>query len=281
MLRKLIWPGLVLVVAAGVAGCFQRASDDSQDDSSKPAPAVKSNGNGNEEHAHKPGEHGGRITNIGQDNYHAEVVVEKGGALRLHILGKDESKIQEVEIQELTAYLQAEGDAEAVPVVLKADPQADDAKGKTSQFAGKLPAALKGRMISGSAHIKIAGERYRFQIPAAEDDHADAAPPRAVSKEEKALFLTPGGIYTAEDIKANGTLTASQKFARFKPAHDRNPKPGDKICPITRTLANPACTWIVGGKTYTFCCPPCVSDFLKLAKEEPDKIKEPGEYVKK
>jgi hypothetical protein len=278
MLRKLILPGVVLAAAVSVAGCFKSASDDPKNDSLGPAPAVKS-GEHDQEHAHKPGQHGGRITNIGQDNYHAEVVIEKGGTLRLHILGKDETKIQEVEVQELTAYLQGEGDTEAMPVVLKAEPQADDAMGKTSQFAGQLPAALQGRTISGSAHIRIAGQRYRFSIPAAGDEHADAAPPKVVTKEEKELFLTPGGIYTAEDIKANGNQTASQKFAKFKPAHDRNPKPGEKICPITRTKANPACTWIVGGKTYTFCCPPCVSDFLKLAKEAPERIKEPAAYV--
>src|SRR5262249_39697994 len=138
--------------------------------------------------------------------------------------------------------------------------------------------ALQKGTVSGSAHIKIAGERYRFVIPPATDEH-EAAPPKAASEDEKKLFLRPGGIYTAADIKANGNQTAAQKFAGFKPAHDRDPKPGEKICPITRTKANPACTWIVGGKTYTFCCPPCVSDFLKLAKEEPEKIKEPEAYV--
>jgi hypothetical protein len=275
MVRKLFWAVLLLAAALFVAGCFNSASDSPKNDA--PEPAVKSN-NQNDEHAHKPGQHGGRITNIGQDNYHAEVVIEKGGVLRLHILGKDESKIQEVDVQELTAYLQGEGDAEAVPVVLKADPQPDDSKGKTSQFAGPLPNTLKGRSVSGSAHIKIAGERFRFPIPPATDEHAE---PKEVTADEKDLFLTPGGIYTEADIKANGRLTAAQKFAKFKPAHDRKPKPGDQICPITRTKANPACTWIVGGKTYTFCCPPCVSEFIKLAKESPESIKEPSEYVKK
>ena len=58
-----------------------------------------------------------------------------------------------------------------------------------------------------------------------------------------------------------------------------NPKPGDKICPITDTKANPKCTWIVGGKTYQFCCPPCIDEFVRLAKENPDKVKDPEEYV--
>ena len=64
-------------------------------------------------------------------------------------------------------------------------------------------------------------------------------------------------------------------------SHDRKPKAGDKICPITRTKANPNITWVVGGKTYEFCCPPCVDEFVKTAKEHPEEIKEPGSYVKK
>jgi len=106
-------------------------------------------------------------------------------------------------------------------------------------------------------------------------------PPRAGVDEKQQLFLTPGGKYTAEDIKANGKMTAAQKYAGFRPSHDPNPKPGDKICPITDTKANPKCTWIVGGKTYQFCCPPCIEEFVRLAKENPDKIKNSEDYVQK
>jgi YHS domain-containing protein len=59
------------------------------------------------------------------------------------------------------------------------------------------------------------------------------------------------------------------------------PKPGDKICPVTMTKANPKCAWVVGGKTYEFCCPPCVDEFVKLAKENPNDVKAPGAYIKR
>ena len=39
-------------------------------------------------------------------------------------------------------------------------------------------------------------------------------------------------------------------------------------------------TWIVGGKPYEFCCPPCVDEFLKTAKQNPTALKNPDEYVK-
>jgi hypothetical protein len=76
-------------------------------------------------------------------------------------------------------------------------------------------------------------------------------------------------------------MTASQKYRGRMAAHDLNPKAGDKLCPITLTKANDKFTWVVGGKRYEFCCPPCVDEFVRLAKEQPDEVREPQEYVKK
>jgi len=60
-----------------------------------------------------------------------------------------------------------------------------------------------------------------------------------------------------------------------------NPKQGDRICPITETKANPKFTWVVDGKSYEFCCPPCVDEFVKTAKASTDPLPEPETYVKK
>jgi hypothetical protein len=106
-------------------------------------------------------------------------------------------------------------------------------------------------------------------------------PAKVNDEEERKLYLTPGGKYTEADIKANGGVTASQKFRGFVARHDLKPKPGDRICPITLTKANPACAWVVGGKRYEFCCPPCVDEFVNAAKESPEELKEPEDYVKK
>ena len=101
----------------------------------------------------------------------------------------------------------------------------------------------------------------------------------AGSDVERTILLLPGGIYTAEDIKANGHLTASEKYKNFQAVHDYAPGPNDKLCPITRTKANPKCTWIINGKVYEFCCPPCITEFVKLAKEKPQEIREPKFYT--
>ena len=100
-----------------------------------------------------------------------------------------------------------------------------------------------------------------------------------ISEYEKELFLTPAGKYTMEDILANENLTRSQKFKDYISAHNPQPKKGDRICPISLTKANPSCTWIIGGKSYQFCCPFCIDEFLTLAKKSPEQIKDPEHYT--
>jgi hypothetical protein len=234
-----------------------------------------------EEHAHKPGSHNGLIVEIGRDNYHAEAVFEKDGVLRLHTLGKDETRPQEVEVQTLRAFAKPVGGTESMAFTLQAEPQPGDPEGKTTQFVGTLPAELRGSKVEVTVpSITIAGERFRFFIPAGGDGH-DKMPPKVASDAERQLYLTPGGMYTEADIEANGRRTASQAFEGMMPSHDARPKPGDKVCPISETKANEKFTWVVGGQTYEFCCPPCVDEFVKLAKEHPEAVKPPSEYVKK
>lgn len=237
------------------------------------------------EHAHKAGAHGGIITSLGRDSYHVEAVFEKGGVLRLYMLGNDETKVQEVKLQKLVAYVKASDGNEAVAVEIKAQPTKEDTEGTTSTFVGQLPKELAGRNVDVTVpSIRIGAERFRLGFTSAPQSHEEAAMPGKVSDEaERQLYLKPGGLYTEADIKANGNMTASEKFKGFRAKHDLHPKPGDKICPVTLTLANPACTWIIGGKTYEFCCPPCVDNFLELAKnpETAKDVKDPAEYVKR
>jgi len=112
-------------------------------------------------------------------------------------------------------------------------------------------------------------------------DGGDDMPAGVDADEERTLYLTPGGLYTEADIKANGSVTASEKYKGKMAKHDMKPKAGDKICPITMTKANPKFTWIIGGKTYEFCCPPCIDEYVLLAKTSPKEVLDPSEYVKK
>lgn len=286
MVRRLVAFSSLAVVAASAAlyvGCTSDQQEAPKAGGSGPpqeAKATEPTKDG--EHGHKPGAHGGIIVEIGRDNYHAEAVFEKGGVLRLYTLGKDEAKVQEVESQILTAYVKAEGGTESAPIQLRPVPQEGDAKGQTSQFVGTLPSELTGQRVEVTIpSIRIGGERFRLGFKSAEEAHADGMPTKVNNEEERVLYLTPGGKYTEADIKANGNMTATQKFKGVMSSHDMKPKSGDKICPVTMTKANPKFTWVVGGKPYEFCCPPCVDEFVKTAKESPEEIKEPEDYVKK
>ncbi len=233
------------------------------------------------EHAHKAGAHGGTIFSIGADNYHAEVRFEKDGVVRLFMLGRDEVKIQEVERQTIQAYALAEGETESVALEIKPDPQPDDTPDKTSRFVGQLPERLRGKPVSLTVPLKIAGERFRPTFtPPRQGVHA-GMPQGMVrgSEKERELYLTPKGIYTADDIRANGNTVPSVKFAGVSWPHADDLKPGDKLCPVTNNKADTQCTWIVNSQKYEFCCAPCLDKFVGWAKNQPSKIKAPEAYV--
>lgn len=262
-----------LVVTATLAGCSQGSAANRG--------AASGSSSTTEAHAHLPGEHGGLIVPIGQDQYHVEPVFQADGSLRLYMLAANESQVLEVERQTVAAYVSQEHDARAVPVQFKPAPSPDDAAEKTSVFAAQLPDDFQKRPITVVVpSIRIAQTRYRFSFHSGAEG-ANEMPQSTSSQAARDLFLTPKGLYTAADIKANGSTTAAEKYRGFHSSHDFNPKPGDSICPVTHTKANPQCTWILGGKKYLFCCPPCIDEFVKLAREEPAKVKNPEDYVKR
>ncbi|MBC8134875.1 MAG: hypothetical protein H8F28_03195 [Fibrella sp.] len=104
---------------------------------------------------------------------------------------------------------------------------------------------------------------------------------KPLSAADKRLFLLPGGLYTESDIVANGSTSPYQKYASVIPMHDAKVNPGDAVCPISETKPNAKLPWVIGGKTYIFCCPPCIGEFLTKAKTTPSTVKSPEGYIKK
>lgn len=223
-----------------------------------------------------------QLVEIGPE-YRAEVHLSKKGELKLYTLTANLTEIQEVDVQTLAASVRRrDGSSDPAALPLEPMPQAGDSEGKTSRFAGTLSRQFLARAVVITVPITIERRRYRFSFLMTQDSHLeDEMPAKVVGAEEKTLFLTPGGKYTEADIKANGNMTPSQKYDVTGWPHDLKPSSGDKICPITLTKANPNCTWIIGGKKYEFCCPPCIDSFVDLAKTDPDRIKDPETYRKK
>jgi len=292
MLRTYLFPGLLglgFFAAATLAGCNQSETKEASPPPSehKDTATASSSHAGSDGHGHAAGAHGGTIVSLGSDSYHVEAIVNDAGEVRLYTLGNDETRVMDVEGQSLTGYVKAEGSTESAEIELKPEPQPGDKEGRTSLFVGKLPAGFGPQKLEVTVpNITIEGERFRLHFTAGDESHsadthgAASMPEKAGTAEERELYLTAGGIYTTEDIAANGNTVASAKFKGIRPKHDNEPQPGDKICPISLTKANPEFTWIVGGKPYQFCCPPCVDEFVAMAKESPEKIKDPPEYVK-
>lgn len=226
-------------------------------------------------------EHGGVIRAIG--DRHAEAVAERGGRVRLYVLDRDPSMLYPIPAPALSGEAQEDA-GEATALKLRAVAMDGDLPGSASCFVGELPPALRQRKVLLTVTIPMGrrGYRARFTLGDAAHGVGGSEMPAAVPADrESQLFLTPGGRYTAADIAANGRVTASEKFRDFVPVHEMNPKPGARICPITATGASAACSWVIRGETYQFCCPPCVQEFVKRAKEQPEKIAPAASYIKR
>jgi hypothetical protein len=223
-------------------------------------------------HGHRIGLHGGSVAALG-DDHHAELIVEDDGGLNVFILSRDERRVVPIERQSPRAYLHCEGSGEAIVMRLEPAPQGLDPPGMTSRFTAEVPTRLRGVLAAVTLpEVWVDGRTYRVRLEVDRPRDETVMPAGLGDDEARKLYLAPGGIYTAADIKANGGLTAAQKYRGFRSEHDFAPRPGDLICPITRTKANPQCVWIVGGKRYTFCCPPCIDEFVMRAKTTPEKI---------
>ncbi len=235
------------------------------------------------DHAHQRAPHGGVIVSTGDDgaHYHVEALVERGSTLKLYTFGEDLDETLRVDHQILTAQVKSDGGAEPIPVVLMPMPQSGDGEGKASRFFGKLPEALRGKPLT--VHVPafdLAGRQFQLDFTVnGPEKHGGGLPDRGDA--EEMFLLSVGGKYTQADIQANGGMTPSRRYSGFEADHDAKPRRGQRLCPISLTKANRKCSWNVNGKTYVFCCPPCIEEFVKRAKHEPQEINDPGMYVKR
>ncbi len=148
---------------------------------------------GDSEHGHVPGAHGGIMVSLGRDSYHVEAVVENGGAIRIYTLGKDESRVIDVESQTLKGFVKADGDADSKTIAFEPTPQDGDSAGKTSLFVGQLPKELVGRKLDVTIpNIRIDGERFRLGFQSGQEGHSSesAMPEKVADNAERELYLT-------------------------------------------------------------------------------------------
>lgn len=193
-------------------------------------------------HAHATTDRGlgghNHVVTLGDDEFHAEVVLATDGKLYLFTLGPNETTVQTVATAPLPALLKGAGDASAVEVTFAPSPQPGDPPGETSRFVTAVPAALATRPLELTVpNLSVGGNRFRFTTAVGPTDHVAEMPAKVLDADEQKLYLSPGGDYTAADVAANGRRTASDKFKGFRAKHDPHPKPGDRLCPVTGTKA--------------------------------------------
>lgn len=218
--------------------------------------------------AHKHGKtpHGGPFAEWEELDYHAEFTVDHAKKqVTVYILDKEMEKSPKIDPAKITKVkLAVLGSTPPVLIDLKLDDKASADKGfpfvGTHDFFA-TPKDFKGD-ISGNVDGKPYNGEFNF---------------KASTKAQ--LFLQPGGIYTAADVKANGNTTPTERFKGKEWDHADNLKPGDKTCPVTKNKAEAECAWIVQGQRYEFCCPPCLDKFIGWAHHQPEKVKNANDYV--
>jgi len=139
-----------------------------------------------------------------------------------------------------------------------------------------LAAALGGGLL----RIYAAGAAAGARATPPEAAPPEPAPVAASAGELRTLYAAPSGRYTAVDIAANGTLPPSRKYEGLIARH-RHAAVGERICPVTGNRADARFAWLIDGKTYRFCCPPCIDDFVRRARAASLPLPGPGEYVQR
>lgn len=265
-----------------------------------PAPSTTSTTAAADVHDHPTeGPHHGDLVELGNEEYHAEIVHGTGGEVTIYILDSKATTAVPIDATEVVINLSHDGNAEQFKLPAAAD--SGDPAGKSSRFTLKdeeLASDLDSEGTAAKIVIKINGKAYTGKIEHHHEEgdakhsekHSSVSPkhtPELQSVESEAvggtpfeneLYLTAGGIYFDDDIQANGRTVPSVKFKGMHWKHD-DVQAGDRICPVTQNKSESACFWIVNGKRYEFCCNPCIDKFVKWAKTTPDKIQEPNAYI--
>ena len=249
--------GVLALYLIVVPGCASKKEKEIVVVSDNPSTKTTSNST---EHSHSVGPHGGLVAAVGlDDKIHVELVIDRKDkqSMSFYILGQDERTDLEIPSRLMEAVCINNDNFTHTSVVpgRLGETQMDN------RFFGNLPNFEPTQVLF---KLQISEARYTVKW--------DLMPKTGTATEEEEICLKPSGEYTLEDIKANGNVTPSQKFKGMVFSHEKA-KDGDVLCPVTNVKIDNRCKWVVGGKTYYFCCPPCISAFIKEKKNDDGKNK--------
>lgn len=156
---------LVLAFSVSISGCSQGTSDES-------SPQAAASG---DSHEHpKEGPHHGALIELGEEEYHAELVHdEHAGTVTMYLLDAAGKVAVPTDAAELTINLSHDGQSEQFG--LPASPDAGDPPGQSSRFASgdpDLAEELDHEHADAQLVVTIGGKQFRGVV-AHDHDHDD------------------------------------------------------------------------------------------------------------
>jgi hypothetical protein len=172
------------------------------------------------EHGHPVAPHGGRVVSLerGDAHYHAELVVEPSGVVRLYLLGPDPTVALPIESQLIIAKIKPDDSGEVHDVVIRTDPAATTVDGQTTALIGRLPGeAVAQRFVFRVQGLRVRGESFDFDITWEAGEGTEMAV--AYEADQRRIYLSAGGKYTEADIAASGRTTAAARYRGHRAGH--------------------------------------------------------------
>lgn len=160
---RLTWCLAVLGYVALISGC--PSGEGEFKEYKAPKATVDDHGH-DHEHAHGP--HDGHIIELGEEEYHAELVyVPADAKVTIYTYGPDLDKPAAIDATEITLNLMIEGKAEQF--ALPAQKQEGDEEGKASKFELAGNETIKSKIKSeedlhGKINVSIGGKSYVGEI---------------------------------------------------------------------------------------------------------------------
>lgn len=155
-------------VAVGLAGCTREPVSNGPE-TSPPPPTVDMD----HDHDHpSEGPHHGELIELGNEEYHAELVHEDG-AVTIYILDRSARELVPIGAAEVTINVAHDGQAKQF--TLSASPQEGDVAGRASRFTSTdaaLAEALDHEGSDARLAVTIAGKAYTGRIVHSHGGHA-------------------------------------------------------------------------------------------------------------
>jgi hypothetical protein len=187
-----------------LTGCDQ-GKDYKPVDTSKNKTGDTINSHSHDEHGHEEGPHHGHIIELGNEEYHAELVYDaKAKTVGIYVLGSDAKTAQPIDAKAVNLNLKLDG--KPVQLTLNAKPLEGEKEGKSSHFELVGNADLEAHAkdaedIAGTLKVEIKGKQYSGEIAHDHDhghdhdhDHDKAGEPKEADKkpaEEKGEVPPP------------------------------------------------------------------------------------------